>query len=93
MGRSWEQVKAERDTPATRAGYDRARRTFEFAEQVRTLREQAGISQVELARRMGTSQSAVARLEGGGTMPTLDTLERVAAALGAELVVELRAAG
>jgi HTH-type transcriptional regulator / antitoxin HipB len=93
MGRSWKQIKAERDTPATGAGYDRARRAFEFAEQVRTLREQAGISQVELARRMGTSQSAVARLEAGGTMPTLDTLERVAAALGAELVVELRVAG
>ena len=93
MGRTWKDVKAERDTPAVRAGYDRARRAFEFAAQVRTLRERSGISQVELARRMGTSQSAVARLEGGGTLPTLDTLERVAAALGAELVVELRAAG
>ena len=93
MGRSWKGVKAERDTPGVRAGYDRARRAFDFAEQVRNLRDQAGISQMELARRMGTSQSAIARLEGGGTMPTLDTLERVAAALGAELVVELRAAG
>ena len=93
MGRSWKDVKAERDTPGARVGYDRARRAFEFAEQVRTLRGQAGSSQVELARRMGTSQSAIARLESGGTMPTLDTLERVAAALGAELVVELRAAG
>lgn len=93
MGRNWDDVKAERDTPAARAGYDRARRAFEFAEQVRTLREQAGVSQVELARRMGTSQSAVARLEAGGTMPTLDTLERVAAALGARLVVELRPTG
>jgi len=93
MGRSWDRIKAERDSTAARSGYDRARRAFEFAEQVRRLREQAGISQVELARRMGTSQSAVARLEGGGTMPTLDTLERVAAALGAQLIVELRATG
>jgi len=36
---------------------------------------------------MGTTQSAIARLEGGGARPNLDTVERLAAAVGGELVV------
>lgn len=89
MAGTWRQTKTDRDNSTARTAYDRARRAYEFAEQIRNLRERAGISQAELAHRMGTSQSAVARL-GGGTLPTLETLERVAAALGARLVVELR---
>lgn len=41
----------------------------------------------ELADRMGTTQSAIARMEGGGTRPTLETLEKLATAVGADLVV------
>jgi transcriptional regulator with XRE-family HTH domain len=36
---------------------------------------------------MGTTQSAIARMEGGGTRPSLVTLEKLAAAVGADLVV------
>ena len=36
---------------------------------------------------MGTTQSAIARMEGGGTRPTLETLEKLAVAIGGELVV------
>jgi transcriptional regulator with XRE-family HTH domain len=36
---------------------------------------------------MGTTQSAIARMEGGGARPSLDSLERLAAAVGQELVV------
>ena len=36
---------------------------------------------------MGTTQSAIARMEGGGTRPTLETLEKLAGAVGQELVV------
>jgi transcriptional regulator with XRE-family HTH domain len=46
--------------------------------------------QAELASRIGSTQPAVARLEGGGNTPSFQTLRRVAAALGLELVVELR---
>ena len=53
---------------------DEARITA-FRELVYQLRVDAGLTQVELARRMGTTQSAIARMENGGTRPTLETLE------------------
>lgn len=48
-------------------------------------RQELGLSQTEVAARMGTSQSAVARLEAGDADVRLSTLERYAAALGMEL--------
>jgi transcriptional regulator with XRE-family HTH domain len=53
-------------------------------------RRQAGLSQTEVAARMGTSQSTVARLEAGEVDPRLSTLDRYAQALGGQLQVEVR---
>ncbi|GGM83383.1 hypothetical protein GCM10012275_62510 [Longimycelium tulufanense] len=78
----------DRDHPAYRA----AKLAFELGVQVRELREQRGWSQAELGRRAGMTQSAVARFEAGGTVPTLDVLERIATAFGAHLQVQLTAA-
>ena len=63
----------------------------EIAEQVTTRRAELGMSQRELAELVGTTQSAIARLEAGGRPPRIDTLLRIAAALDCELAVELRA--
>ena len=52
-------------------------------------RLKAGLTQRQLAQRMGTSQPAIARLEAGQVSPTLGTVERIAAAAGYELRVEL----
>ena len=85
---SWEAVKAA--TPLSDAGrraYDDEARVSAFRELVHRLRTDAGLTQAELAQRMGTTQSAIARMEGGGTRPSLETLEKLAAAVGAELVV------
>ncbi|MEO7455346.1 MAG: helix-turn-helix transcriptional regulator [Gemmatimonadaceae bacterium] len=49
----------------------------------------SGMSQRELADRVGTAQPAVARLEQGSANPTLETLERYAEALGCEWRIEL----
>ena len=62
----------------------------QIAGQVAERRQQLGISQAELARRCSTTQSAIARLEAGGRPPRIDTLLRIADALGADLHVELR---
>ncbi len=48
-------------------------------------RLRAGLSQTEVAARMGTSQSAVARLEAGAADARASTLERYAAAIGGEI--------
>jgi transcriptional regulator with XRE-family HTH domain len=62
------------------------------AELVRKLaaqRQAAGLSQTTVAARMGTSQSAVARLESGATDVRASTLERYAAAIGGEITWRL----
>jgi transcriptional regulator with XRE-family HTH domain len=54
---------------------------------VRDLREAKGWSQTQLAREAGMTQPAVARLEAGGTIPTLPVLQRLARALDADLTI------
>lgn len=49
-----------------------------------------GLSQRELAERVGTTQSAIARLERGGRPPRIDTLLNIADALDCDLLVDLR---
>lgn len=56
---------------------------------VSSARQQAGLTQQELADRAGTSQPAVARLEGGGGSPSLATVERLLGAAGFDLRIEL----
>lgn len=54
-------------------------------------RRELGLSQAEVAARMGTSQSAVARLEAGGADARLSSLERYAAAVGRRIEWRLQA--
>jgi transcriptional regulator with XRE-family HTH domain len=56
---------------------------------LRQARTRAALSQRELARRAGTAQSVIARIERGQTSPTLETLERLLAAAGVELHASL----
>lgn len=68
------------------------RMATERAELVRDLvaqRQAAGLSQTVVAARMGTSQSAVARLESGASDVRASTLERYAAAIGGEITWRL----
>lgn len=53
-------------------------------------RQDSGLSQTEIAARMGTSQSAVARLERGDADVRLSTLDRYAAALGRTVDWQIR---
>jgi ribosome-binding protein aMBF1 (putative translation factor) len=68
--------------------YSEAQLAAEVGERIHAAREAAGLSQRELARRMGTSQAAIDRLGSGGVGATLTTLQRVATALGLEVNVE-----
>ena len=62
---------------------------FELIEALVRARTAARLTQAELARRLGTTQSAVARLEGGGVSPSIATLRRYAEATGTRLTVGL----
>lgn len=85
---SWDDIKAERPLGEEgRAAYEDEARISAFRTLVYRLRIEAGLTQADLAHRMGTTQSAIARMEGGGTRPTLETLEKLAVAVGGELVV------
>ena len=73
------------DEQVTRMAEERGRLVRELAEQ----RQAAGLSQTEVAARMGTSQSAVARLESGTADVRASTLERYAAAVGGQITWKL----
>jgi ribosome-binding protein aMBF1 (putative translation factor) len=77
--------------PEAFARYERARTSIMVGSAVRAARRRAGLSQVELARRAGTSQPSIARLERGLVSPTVVSLDRIAKALGAELVIDFEA--
>jgi len=78
--------------PTVKAEYDALAPEFEIAAELLKARLRAGLSQGELAARMGTSQSAVARLESGQTLPSTKTLLRYARATGSKFHVRLSAA-
>jgi transcriptional regulator with XRE-family HTH domain len=70
-----------REIALRRMAAERAGLVRELAAQ----RQAAGLSQTEVAARMGTSQSAVARLESGAVDVRASTLDRYAAAIGGEI--------
>ena len=83
----WDDVKKRRSEPApeVRAGIEQ---DLALGQLIYDLRTEAGLSQRELAERMGTTQSVISRMEeGGGARNRIDTLARVATALDRHLVV------
>jgi ribosome-binding protein aMBF1 (putative translation factor) len=75
-----------REMALRRMSDERRRLVADLTEQ----RRSAGLSQTEVAARMGTSQSAVARLETGDADVRVSTLERYAAAIGSQLAWQAR---
>jgi transcriptional regulator with XRE-family HTH domain len=78
--------------PKVRAEYDALAPEFEISAELIRARRRAGLSQAELAARMGTSQSAIARLESGQTLPSTKTLLGFAKATGSKVHLRLSAA-
>jgi ribosome-binding protein aMBF1 (putative translation factor) len=67
--------------------YERLGPEFELAQALIEARSRAGLTQEELARRMKTTQSVIARMEGGRVRPSSRTLERFAKATGMRLKI------
>ncbi len=90
MTRIYELKKRWMRDPRFRKEYEKADEEFAVIEALIRARTKARLSQAELAKRIGTTQSAIARLEGGGVSPSLSTLRRYAEATGTKLHLELR---
>ncbi len=88
--KSLDQLKTKLlNDPQTRAEYDALAGEFETARELIAARTQAGLTQSDVAQRMGTTQSVIARLESGKRAPSLRTVQRYAQAVGARAVVRL----
>jgi len=74
--------------PELKKYYDEVGKQLEIAYQILQLRKKQGISQSELAKKIGTTQSNVARLESGQQNFTTETLQKIAKAFQLELRVE-----
>lgn len=74
---------------ATRAEYEALADEYAIARELIAARARAGMTQVEVAERMGTTQSVVARLESGRRLPSMRTVERFAQAVGGHLVLRI----
>jgi ribosome-binding protein aMBF1 (putative translation factor) len=96
---SWDEIKARQAEKDPRTGAQRdaskaaASLRFDVAQLVYDLRTGAGLTQWQLAQRMGTTQSVISRLEQAGRLPTLDLLARVGTATGSDLRLLVRRAG
>jgi len=78
MARITEMHKKWLKEPKYKKAYDALEGEFVLAGAVMEVRNRAGLTQEELARRMGTTQPVVARLESGRSRPSMRTLERLA---------------
>jgi DNA-binding XRE family transcriptional regulator len=88
--RSVEDWKREKlKDPKFKAAYDALEEEFALARELIGARSRAKLSQEEVARRMGTSQSAVARMESGRTLPSTTSLVKYAKAVGHKVEIKL----
>ena len=87
-------VKKMLKQPAVQAEYDAQAEEFALLDELLKARHQAGLTQAEVAARMGTKTPAVARLEAGGGSrrhsPSVATLRKYAQAVGCRLEIRLR---
>ncbi len=87
---TWKSVKKEllKDPEAAKE-YRRLEPTYSVISQLIKQRIDSGLTQAQLAKKIGTKQSAISRLESGEANPTLHLLEKIAAAVDKKLVVTI----
>src|ERR1700747_3262962 len=78
--------------PKYRREYDALEEEFSLSAAMIEARARAGLTQEQVAQRMKTTQAAVARLEGGGSMPSTRTLDKYAKATGTKLKISFEPA-
>jgi len=90
--RSWDDLRQELlENEEVKAEYEALRPQYELIEQIIIARTQQGVTQEELAKRVGTRQSNISRFETGGSYnPSLEFVRKLAHGLGKELHITLR---
>jgi transcriptional regulator with XRE-family HTH domain len=92
-----EMVRRMLDDPAVKSEYDAQADEFALLDELLRARRRAGLTQAEVAERMGTKTLSVARLESGGGSkrhsPSLETLRKYAEAVGCRLEIRLQPHG
>ena len=84
-----EDLERDLQDPEFRKAFEDARAMRRLIEQVVALRKEVGLTQKELAERIGTTQSAISRLENyRDEVPSLDLIRRIAEACGKHLRIE-----
>jgi HTH-type transcriptional regulator/antitoxin HipB len=82
--------KKKKTDPAFDKGFDEGYRDFKIGVILRQAREEAGLTQEELADRVGTRKTAISRIENHAEDIKLSTIQKVAKALGKSLEISLR---
>jgi ribosome-binding protein aMBF1 (putative translation factor) len=86
-----EHIRENMKDPKFRKAWQDLDTEFELLESMIKAREKAGLTQEELARKIGTKQPALSRLERGGfKKATVETLSKIAKALDARLVIKMQ---
>lgn len=80
--------KKQMKDPAFKAAYDALEEEYALIRELLDARNRAKLTQAQVARRMGTSQSAVARLESGRS-PSMASLRKYARATGSKVQIKL----
>jgi len=70
--------------------YERLKPRYELISQLIGARTKKGLTQGQLAKKIGTKQSAIARLESGNANPSVAFLEKMASALGSKLIIQIQ---
>lgn len=89
--KSWKILRKELlSDPEVAKEYERLRPRYELISQLIGARIKKGLTQAQLAKKIGTKQSAIARVEGGNSNPSIAFLERLTQALGSKLIIQVQ---
>lgn len=83
-------LKKALKNPKIKAEYDKLQPEFAVIEAILEARVKRGMTQESIARKIGTKQSAIARIEAGNANPSIGFLQKLAEALGKKLVIQFK---
>lgn len=88
---TWKELRKELlKNQEVRTEYERLKPRYQLISQLIEARAKMGMTQKELAERIGTKQSAIARIESGSANPSFDFLQKITRALDSKLIILIK---